>query len=62
MQDGKRTEDVNQGGPHTNAAALQDVNGGKMDGFNQSESAERWAYTQLRKDQLPSCGIGLIDG
>jgi phospholipase C len=27
------TEDINQGGPHTNAAADSDVNGGKMDGF-----------------------------
>jgi len=27
------TEDINQGGPHTNAAALQDVRDGAMDGF-----------------------------
>jgi phospholipase C len=26
-------EDISQGGPHTNAAAIADVNGGKMDGF-----------------------------
>jgi phospholipase C len=27
------TEDISQGGPHTNAAARSDINGGKMDGF-----------------------------
>jgi phospholipase C len=40
--------------PHCYDCALRAWNGGKMDGFNQSESAERWAYTQLRKDQLPN--------
>jgi phospholipase C len=40
--------------PHCYACALAAWNGGAMDGFNQSESAERWAYTQLHKDQLPN--------
>ena len=40
--------------PHCYDCALRAWNGGEMDGFNQSDSAERWAYTQLRKDQLPN--------
>ncbi len=40
--------------PHCYDFALRAWNDGEMDGFNQSDSAERWAYTQLRKDQLPN--------
>jgi phospholipase C len=48
--DGRTDSDI----PHCYACALAAWNGGKMDGFNQSESADRWAYTQLHKDQLPN--------
>ena len=40
--------------PHCYECALAAWNGGKMDGFDQSDSAARWAYTQLRSDQLPN--------
>ncbi|MGH2539306.1 MAG: phospholipase C [Actinomycetota bacterium] len=40
--------------PHCYECAIVAWNHGKMDGFNQGESGDRWAYTQLRKDQLPN--------
>jgi phospholipase C len=40
--------------PHCYLCALAAWNEGKMDGFNQSDSADRWAYTQFRRDQLPN--------
>jgi phospholipase C len=40
--------------PHCYVCALAAWNEGKMDGFNQTESADRWAYTQLRRNQLPN--------
>jgi phospholipase C len=40
--------------PHCYHCALAAWNQGKMDGFNQSEPADRWAYTQLHRDQLPN--------
>jgi phospholipase C len=40
--------------PHCYNCALAAWDGGKMDGFNQSYSADRWAYTQLHQDQLPN--------
>ena len=40
--------------PHCYECALAAWNHGAMDGFNQSEPADRWAYTQLHKDQLPN--------
>ncbi len=40
--------------PHCYECALAAWNGGAMDGFNQTEAADRWAYTQLHKGQLPN--------
>jgi phospholipase C len=40
--------------PHCYQCALAAWNEGKMDGFNQTIYADRWAYTQLHKDQLPN--------
>jgi phospholipase C len=40
--------------PHCYQCALAAWNDGRMDGFNQTDSANRWAYTQLHKDQLPN--------
>jgi phospholipase C len=48
--DGRTDSDI----PHCYQCALTAWSGGKMDGFNQSESADRWAYTQLHRDQLPN--------
>jgi phospholipase C len=48
--DGRTDADI----PHCYTCALAAWNSGKMDGFNQSDSADRWAYTQLGKDQLPN--------
>jgi phospholipase C len=48
--DGRTYDDI----PHCYECALAAWDGGKMDGFNQSESADRWAYTQLHRDQLPN--------
>jgi phospholipase C len=48
--DGRTDSDI----PHCYTCALAAWNEGKMDGFNQSESADRWAYTQLRPSQLPN--------
>ncbi len=48
--DGRTYDDI----PHCYECALAAWDGGLMDGFNQSESADRWAYTQLHHDQLPN--------
>ena len=40
--------------PHCYPCALLAWNEGRMDGFNQSAAADRWAYTQLHRDQLPN--------
>ncbi len=40
--------------PHCYTCALAAINGGRMDGFNQTENADRYAYTQFRKDQIPN--------
>ncbi len=40
--------------PHCYECSLAAYDGGKMDGFNQSVYADRWAYTQLHADQLPN--------
>jgi len=40
--------------PHCYPCALAAWDEGRMDGFNQSEAADRWAYTQLHKEQLPN--------
>jgi phospholipase C len=45
---------TNEDLPHCYNCALAAWDGGKMDGFNQSASADRWAYTQLHKGQLPN--------
>jgi phospholipase C len=39
--------------PHCYECALVAWNGGAMDGFDQGEQGD-WAYTQLRKEQLPN--------
>ncbi len=48
--DGRTSSDI----PHCYTCALAAWNNGKMDGFNQTESADQWAYTQLHRDQLPN--------
>ncbi|MFB3739930.1 MAG: phospholipase C, partial [Candidatus Velamenicoccus archaeovorus] len=48
--DGRTSDDL----PHCYNCAIAAWNGGKMDGFNQSATADRWAYTQLHRDQLPN--------
>jgi phospholipase C len=40
--------------PHDYIAALKAWDHGKMDGFTQSEASDKYAYTQLTKDQLPN--------
>jgi len=40
--------------PHCYECSIRAWDGGKMDGFNQTIYADRWAYTQLHKDQLPN--------
>ena len=45
---------TNEDLPHCYSCAIAAWDGGKMDGFNQSDAADRWAYTQLQKDQLPN--------
>jgi phospholipase C len=40
--------------PHDYVAALKAYDHGKMDGFTQSDASDRYAYTQLTKDQLPN--------
>jgi len=39
---------------HCYACAVAAVNGGRMDGFNQSEPDDTWAFTQFRPDQMPN--------
>jgi phospholipase C len=48
--DGRTSSDI----PHCYTCALAAWNNGKMDGFDQTDSADRWAYTQLTRDQLPN--------
>jgi phospholipase C len=48
--DGRTYDDI----PHCYECALAAWDSGLMDGFNQSESADRWSYTQLHRDQLPN--------
>jgi phospholipase C len=38
--------------PHCYPCAVAAVDGGKMDGFNQSDWADRFAYTQFRRPQV----------
>ncbi len=40
--------------PHCYPCALEAWDHGRMDGFDQTEAADRWAYTQLHRDQLPN--------
>ncbi len=40
--------------PHCYNCAVASINGGKMDGFNQTEWADKYAYTQFRPRQLPN--------
>ena len=40
--------------PHCYGCARTSWDGGKMDGFNQNEAADRWAYTELHPKQLPN--------
>ena len=40
--------------PHCYNCALSMINGGKMDGFNQTEYSDIYAFTQFRRDQLPN--------
>lgn len=44
------TEDI----PHCYTCSRQAWNHGAMDGFNQGAVADRWAYTQLVRSQLPN--------
>ncbi len=47
------TADVNGGGPHNAGAALEDVNGGKMDGFIRTASSGRKGCGRLTVN--PAC-------
>jgi phospholipase C len=40
--------------PHCYTCSLKAWNDGRMDGFNQGAVADRWAYTQLQRPQLPN--------
>jgi phospholipase C len=40
--------------PHCYVCSRTAWNHGKMDGFNQDPTSDRWAYTQLRRSQLPN--------
>jgi phospholipase C len=40
--------------PHGWANAVADINGGTMDGFNQSDNAARYAYTQMHRADAPN--------
>jgi phospholipase C len=40
--------------PHCYPCSREAWNHGKMDGFNQDAASDRWAYTQLRRPQLPN--------
>jgi phospholipase C len=39
---------------HCYNCAVAAVNGGRMDGFNQSEPDDTWAFTQFRPEQMPN--------
>ncbi len=39
---------------HCYNCAVAAVDGGKMDGFNQSEPDDTWAFTQFRPEQMPN--------
>jgi len=39
---------------HCYNCAVAAIDGGKMDGFNQSEPDDQYAFTQMRSDQLPN--------
>jgi phospholipase C len=40
--------------PHCYTCSLEAWDHGRMDGFNQDAVSDRWAYTQLRRRQLPN--------
>ena len=40
--------------PHCYTCSRTAWDHGKMDGFNQDTTSDRWAYTQLRRSQLPN--------
>jgi phospholipase C len=40
--------------PHCYTCSLEAWNHGRMDGFNQGAVSDRWAYTQLHREQLPN--------
>jgi phospholipase C len=40
--------------PHCYPCSLEAWNHGEMDGFNQDATSDTWAYTQLRRSQLPN--------
>jgi phospholipase C len=40
--------------PHCYPCSREAWDHGKMDGFNQDATSDRWAYTQLRRSQLPN--------
>jgi phospholipase C len=46
------TADLNRGGPHNNKSAIDDINGGKMDGFIESALRTR---KKCRDPDAPSC-------
>ncbi|MBI3648723.1 MAG: hypothetical protein HY240_08245 [Actinobacteria bacterium] len=48
--DGRTSGDI----PHCYLCALAAWDNGRMDGFAGSPNADRWAYTQLHRDQLPN--------
>jgi phospholipase C len=48
--DGRTVDDI----PHCYLCAVAAYDGGAMDGFNLNAVSDRWAYTQLSKDQLPN--------
>jgi phospholipase C len=58
------SNDLNRGGPHTAAAAVADINGGKMDGFIVSAES---AHRRCRDPNSPNCAgtvevMGYHDG
>jgi phospholipase C len=40
--------------PHGYSQAIASFNHGRMDGFNTGQAADRYAFTQLQKDQIPN--------
>jgi phospholipase C len=40
--------------PHCRACGLASWNGGRLDGFNQSPEADKYAYTQMARADLPN--------